>query len=381
MATKSVSFSQLLLKLQQYWADQGCNILQPYDIPSGAGTFHPATLLRSLDSKPWSVAYVAPSRRPTDGRYGENPNRVYQHHQFQVIIKPVPFDIQDIYRNNHYWTKVRRAAGCLHNTIIEGEARVGRGLGRLLHVDDLERLEFLKSLSNAKHPPKIKGLAERNQRQFEMVLLTIFNPNKGEFETLQDAIHALWRHPDLLFELAKILDVLDDQIIHDHKPFDVHESIPLLNHAHYSRDEVLSAFGVSGVTEPPYIREGVYWHEPTQTDIFFITLKKSEKDFSPTTRYRDYAISETLFHWESQATTTVGGMVGQRYINHRKQGTKIALFIRPEKTDANGRTMPYLCAGLANYIGHESERPIAITWELETPLPGDLFVEYRAAVV
>jgi len=92
-----VTFSQLLLKLQQFWADQGCNILQPYDIPAGAGTFHPATLLRSLDSKPWSVAYVAPSRRPTDGRYGENPNRLGSYYQFQALIKPSPDNIQDLY--------------------------------------------------------------------------------------------------------------------------------------------------------------------------------------------------------------------------------------------------------------------------------------------
>ena len=92
-----VTFSQLLLKLQQYWADQGCNVLQPYDIPSGAGTFHPATLLRSLDSKPWSTAYVAPSRRPTDGRYGENPNRLGSYYQFQALIKPSPDNIQDLY--------------------------------------------------------------------------------------------------------------------------------------------------------------------------------------------------------------------------------------------------------------------------------------------
>ncbi|MCK5111587.1 MAG: glycine--tRNA ligase subunit alpha [Arcobacteraceae bacterium] len=92
-----LTFSQLLLKLQQYWAEQGCNILQPYDIPSGAGTFHPATLLRSLDNKPWSVAYVAPSRRPTDGRYGENPNRLGSYYQFQALIKPSPDNIQDLY--------------------------------------------------------------------------------------------------------------------------------------------------------------------------------------------------------------------------------------------------------------------------------------------
>lgn len=91
------SFSDILLALQDFWKRQGCVILQPYDIPAGAGTFHPATLLRSLDSKPWSVAYVAPSRRPTDGRYGENPNRLGSYYQFQVLIKPSPNNIQELY--------------------------------------------------------------------------------------------------------------------------------------------------------------------------------------------------------------------------------------------------------------------------------------------
>ncbi len=92
-----MTFSKILLKLQEFWSDQGCNILQPYDIPAGAGTFHPATLLRSLDNRPWSVAYVAPSRRPTDGRYGENPNRLGSYYQFQVLIKPSLENIQDLY--------------------------------------------------------------------------------------------------------------------------------------------------------------------------------------------------------------------------------------------------------------------------------------------
>ncbi len=93
----SASFSDVILKLQEYWKARGCLILQPYDLPAGAGTFHPATFLRSLDSKPWSVAYVAPSRRPADGRYGENPNRLGSYYQFQVLIKPSPENIQDLY--------------------------------------------------------------------------------------------------------------------------------------------------------------------------------------------------------------------------------------------------------------------------------------------
>src|ERR1700748_922628 len=88
------SFQGLILTLQRFWADVGCAILQPYDMEVGAGTFHPATALRALGPKPWNAAYVQPSRRPKDGRYGENPNRLQHYYQFQVILKPSPPDIQ-----------------------------------------------------------------------------------------------------------------------------------------------------------------------------------------------------------------------------------------------------------------------------------------------
>ena len=91
------SFQALILTLQRYWAAQGCAVLQPYDMPMGAGTFHPATFLRALSPKPWRAAYVQPSRRPTDGRYGENPNRLGHYYQFQMIWKPSPLNIQELY--------------------------------------------------------------------------------------------------------------------------------------------------------------------------------------------------------------------------------------------------------------------------------------------
>ncbi len=97
MAKPDQSFQGLILRLQRFWAEQGCVILQPYDMEVGAGTFHPATTLRALGKKPWRAAYVQPSRRPTDGRYGENPNRLQHYYQFQVILKPSPEDSQDIY--------------------------------------------------------------------------------------------------------------------------------------------------------------------------------------------------------------------------------------------------------------------------------------------
>ena len=96
-SSKPLSFQGLILTLQNYWAEQGCVILQPFDTEVGAGTLHPATVLRSLGPKPWNVAYVQPSRRPADGRYGENPNRLQHYYQFQVIMKPNPPNYQELY--------------------------------------------------------------------------------------------------------------------------------------------------------------------------------------------------------------------------------------------------------------------------------------------
>ena len=94
---KLITFQEIILNLQKFWSKYGCVILQPYDLEVGAGTFHPATTLRSLGTKPWKAAYVQPSRRPTDGRYGKNPNRLQHYYQYQVIIKPSPENIKQIY--------------------------------------------------------------------------------------------------------------------------------------------------------------------------------------------------------------------------------------------------------------------------------------------
>ena len=96
-AAKILTFQDLILSLQSYWSAQGCVLLQPYDLEVGAGTFHPATFLRAIGPEPWKAAYVQPSRRPKDGRYGENPNRLQHYYQYQVVLKPSPLDIQDLY--------------------------------------------------------------------------------------------------------------------------------------------------------------------------------------------------------------------------------------------------------------------------------------------
>jgi hypothetical protein len=119
-------------------------------------------------------------------------------------------------------------------------------------------------------------------------------------------------------------------------------------------------------------REGVLWHEPSHTDLLFITLNKSEALFSPSTRYRDLALGPSLFHWESQSTTTAASPTGQRYINHEARGSRVLLFVREHRKEsgrAGGITEPFRCLGFATYVSHEGERPMAIRWRLQRPIP------------
>jgi superfamily II DNA or RNA helicase len=287
---------------------------------------------------------------------------------------------EDIYRGNHTWTELRRSAGISTAPAADGEAKVGRGIARLLHLDDQERIDAYQELLAAPRPPAIELLNERIRRQFEGLLLTVLNPQRGTYTRLADAAAALWAHGDLRAEVLTLLPMLEDQIVHLHSPLGLMHPVPIQVHAAYNQAEILAAFGASTAAQPRFLREGVYWHEPTRTDLFFITLQKAEKDYSPTTRYLDYAISDRLFHWESQATTSVASPTGQRYLTHRAEGTNVALFVRATKQDSNGRTMPYFCGGTANYVDHRSDRPIQITWELDQSLPGDVFSAYRAAV-
>jgi glycyl-tRNA synthetase alpha chain len=139
-----MNFQEMILRLQSFWAQQGCVLVQPYDVEKGAGTMNPMTFLRALGPEPWNVAYVEPSRRPADGRYGENPNRLYQHHQFQVIMKPSPDNIQEIYLDS------LRALGIdpQHHDIRfvednwENPAMGAAGLGWEVWLDGMEITQF-----------------------------------------------------------------------------------------------------------------------------------------------------------------------------------------------------------------------------------------------
>jgi hypothetical protein len=139
---------------------------------------------------------------------------------------------------------------------------------------------------------------------------------------------------------------------------------------------VLAALGYANLGRTPKsFQTGVLYVPELDVDAFFVTLQKSEADYSPTTMYRDYPISPTLFHWESQSVTSIASATGQRYVNG--SSTKL-IFVRQRRLDEGG-TSPYLFAGPATYVQHTGERPIAITWRLEHPLPADVFAAATVA--
>lgn len=190
----------------------------------------------------------------------------------------------------------------------------------------------------------------------------------------------LWAHPAMLSEIRELLDLLEDRARHLTFPMGegVWNAVPLSVHASYSLDEILTAIEKMTLEKPDRIREGTLWNEETKSDLFFVTLEKTEKDYSPTTLYKDYAISPELFHWESQSITSQASPTGQRYINHRERGTNILLFVRQNGKVGN-RTVPYMFLGLADYVSHEKERPIAFVWRLRRPMPADFFKEVKVA--
>jgi hypothetical protein len=148
-------------------------------------------------------------------------------------------------------------------------------------------------------------------------------------------------------------------------------SCPLTLHDLYTRDEVLAALGHWTRDEQKEMREGVLHLPAIKADVFLFTLNKTEKHFSPTTMYQDYAINEHLFHWQSQSTTSAQSPTGRRYIEHKALGYTVLLFGREEQR-ANDLSAPFFFLGSAKYVSHSGSRPMSITWWLEPPLPAKL---------
>jgi hypothetical protein len=247
-------------------------------------------------------------------------------------------------------------------------------VGRLLHVDDTVRIDTYLELLASASPPVAATMSERDRRLTRMLVASIAERALAKTDDLQTGIDLVWRHPQVRAELRELLPILRDGVDHVHVGL-TDPDVPLQVHARYTRREILAGFGVGeGAKVAPW-QTGVYWAPEAQADLFAFTLDKTSGGFSPTTRYRDYAISRELIHWESQSATRADSDTGQRYQRHAELGTSVQLFARLRNTD---RAFWFL--GPATYVRHVGERPMAITWQLEHPLPGDLFASFAAAV-
>ena len=289
-------------------------------------------------------------------------------------------ELEDIYQGNRSWSELRRAANLLVPVEKEGESTFRRGMQRSLHFDDTERIDSYREFLSEDRPPYLGSVPERDKRRLSALLLTLRNVSKGSYNALDDALADFWQHQALRTELLELLDIFETKKTHLQRPLGLSDEVPLMTHATYNQQEILSAFGSSSISNPFRLQAGVYFHHETQTDLLFVTLEKSEKYYSPTTLYLDYAISDDLFHWESQANTSAASETAQRYFNHEARGSNVVLFVRRSRQDAWHRTMPYFCAGTARYLEQRSERPLQITWRLDHRLPGDVFSSFRAAV-
>jgi hypothetical protein len=197
-----------------------------------------------------------------------------------------------------------------------------------------------------------------------------------------EAWRTLWESIALRTELAQLLDVLKDRVRHVTYPLPARfEPVPLRVHARYSLDEILTAFDErSSKGGLKRIQTGSFYCEKFRSDLHFITLEKSERDYSPTTLYNDYAISPTRFHWETVGNCHPDTDTGRRYLRSIPGSEDYSLcFVRERKTDPRGETMPYVFLGEIYYATHRGARPMQIEWDLARPMPASLFQETKIA--
>jgi superfamily II DNA or RNA helicase/HKD family nuclease len=281
-------------------------------------------------------------------------------------------DLEDVYASNHSWGELRRTVGLPAEHPGPKEDALLRAVGRLLHVDDRDRLDAYRALVAQASAPAPSTLTDRERRYARMLIGSLTTLKTSD--SLAAGLAELWQHPQVRHELVELLDILPERVSHLHAPLAV-EGVPLVVHARYTRAEIMAAFDIGSGVKPTTWQSGVWWDEHSQSDLFAFTLDKSAGSFSPTTRYRDYAISPELIHWESQSATSLNGPTGRRYISQAEHGTNVVLFARLSTADR-----AFWCLGTATYVSHQGERPIAITWRLDHRLPGDLFAEFAAAV-
>ena len=288
------------------------------------------------------------------------------------FLRDSGLSLHDVYSNGKSFTALRRAAGFDKSVDDDDEKTMLRAVGRLNHIDDSTRIIKYQNWLNASLPIELNNLSTFDRRLARMLSASITSTFK--MDDASKELELIWKFDAVRQELLWLLEVVASVVDVVHREYLTHKEVPFRIHALYSRVEIQAALDdiKDGKIYP--FREGVRHLSGIKTDFFLFTADKSSSGFSPTTRYRDYAISSKLIHWESQSTISSASPTGQRYINHRDNGHTILLFGRRSKDDD-----AFWFLGPASYVSHTGDYPVAFTWRLENELPAALVALFAAA--
>lgn len=252
------------------------------------------------------------------------------------------------------------------------ELEPARALARVLHVDDPERLGRWSDWLREEAPPEAMV-----GDPHALMLFAVLGYVRSSVDQLLPHFRELWKERDLVQELGALFGILADRI---RRPTHALPGLPFRVHATYTRDEISAGLGEVRKGKLMRTQGGVFEATAARADVLFVTLDKDPKHFTPTTLYRDYPISPTRFHWESQSITRADSRTGRRYQDAGKDPSwRTLLFVRKARESATGTTSPYLFLGPARYVSHESEKPMQIIWELERAMPPAFFAEAKVA--
>ncbi|AOV06459.1 DUF3427 domain-containing protein [Sporosarcina ureilytica] len=272
---------------------------------------------------------------------------------------------------NRSFERMKVEAGVAEDFSTENEELFMKQIHKLFHLDSLDLLNFYMRYIE-------DGVIKTGEeyRKLGMLYYSFYNapPKNIGFDSMDAGIKHLLEEERLKQEIKEVLEVCIKNLHFLEKDTRFNFVSPLRVHAHYTTDQVMAAFGYYNEEKKPAFREGVKYFAEEKTDVFFVTLNKSEKDFSPSTQYEDYAINDTLFHWQSQSRTSDTSPTAKRYINHRKTNNKVALFVR-EYTRKDGFTSPFIFLGTVDYVSHSGSKPVSIVWRLHEQMPANLVTQ------
>jgi superfamily II DNA or RNA helicase len=276
--------------------------------------------------------------------------------------------LQLIYKKGS-WKRLCAIADQIEDFPEVNEKEIYRAIRKKwLSCNSTSYFQFIYSLAKSGFNVALAKLCEEEKIMCLMLHYDIWQ-NPGGFQSLEESIRAIGKNTILTEEIIEVLEILIDRIDFFERDIKLQYAQPLKLHGRYTREQILAAFGFSTFQKKSRNREGVAENKELKTELLFIDLVKSEKDFSPTTLYQDYAISETLFHWQTQNATSSANGKGLSYINHQNLGKTILLFVREKKSDEFNNTMSYVFLGDGKIIDFYGSKPMSIKWELSEPIP------------